>query len=104
MRRIVLSLLFAFSLMSAAFAQTLPDIQSYCKAMAEVSTPTLLARIQNMSRAEAEAMMAGMTDPASIRMVKEVLNYAYSRPATSNLDEMRAELTSLCVARKIFVQ
>jgi hypothetical protein len=57
-----------------------------------------------MSRSEAEAMMAGMTDPTSIRMVKEVLNYAYSRPSTSTLDEMRAELTSLCVARKIFVQ
>ena len=43
-----------------------------------------------MSRSEAEAMMAGMTDPVSIRMVKEVIAFAYSRAPTSSLDQLRA--------------
>lgn len=48
--------------------------------------------------------MNGMTDPTSIRMVHEVLDYAYAKPATATLDQMRAELRQLCVDRKIFVQ
>ena len=39
--------------------------------------------------------MQGMTDPASIRMVKEVIEFAYSRRATTSLDAFRAELSSL---------
>jgi hypothetical protein len=48
--------------------------------------------------------MQGMTDPASIRMVKELIEFAYSRPASAKFDALRAELLNLCLARKIFVQ
>ena len=65
----------------SAFAQmTFNDLPSYCKAASEASTPTLLARTQNIPRSHAEALMQGMTDPATIRMVKEVITFAYSRP------------------------
>ena len=72
--------------------------------MSEASTPTLLARTQGIQRSEAEALMRGMTDPASIRMVREVIEFAYARPASTSLDALRAELRDLCVAKKIFVQ
>jgi hypothetical protein len=47
--------------------------------------------------------MDGMTDPASIRMVKEVIQFAYSRPAKS-LEALKTELRNLCIARKILVR
>jgi hypothetical protein len=37
-------------------------------------------------------------------MVKEVIDFAYSRPASTSLDAMRGELRNLCLAKKIFVQ
>ncbi len=64
-----------------SFGQTFGDLASYCRAASEVSTPTLMARTQNISRAQAEAMMQGMTDPVAIRMVREVIAFAYSRPS-----------------------
>ncbi len=48
--------------------------------------------------------MRGMTDPLAIRMVKEVLDFAYSRSTTTNLDVLRTELRNLCLEKKIFVQ
>lgn len=90
---------------SPCYAQmTFSNYASYCSAMSETSTPTLLARTQGMSRSEVEKTMAGMTDPVSIRMVEQLIDYAWSRPATTSIGEMRAELRSLCLARKIFAQ
>jgi hypothetical protein len=99
--------IFCFVLLVApsAFAQmTFNDLPSYCKAASEASTPTLLARTQNIPRAQAEALMQGMTDPAAIRMVKEVIAFAYSRPAGTPIETLRSDLREQCIAKKIFVQ
>jgi hypothetical protein len=96
---------FALSVAPSAFAQmTFNDLPSYCKAASEASTPTLLARTQNVPRAQAEALMQGMTDPQSIRMVKEVIAFAYSHPAGTPVEALRTELREECLAKKIFVQ
>jgi hypothetical protein len=50
------------------------------------------------------AEMMGMTDPQSIRLVKEAIEFAYSRPASRSVDLLRTELRNLCLAKKIFVQ
>jgi hypothetical protein len=50
------------------------------------------------------ALFHPMTDPLAIRMVKEVIDFAYSRPASTSLNDLRAELRNLCLAKKIFVQ
>ncbi len=83
---------------------TFTGLPSYCRAMSEAATPTLLARTQNVPRAQAEALMQGMTDSTSIRMVREVIAFAYSRPASMSLESMRSELRELCMAKKVFVQ
>jgi hypothetical protein len=88
-----------------SFAQmTFSDLPSYCRAMSEASSATLLARSQGIPKSQAEAMMAGMTDPASIRMVKEVIDFAYSQPPNLSVDAMRTELRNRCLSKKIFVQ
>ena len=93
------------SMSSPVLAQmTYTDLATYCHDMSEVSTTTLVARIRGVSRSQAEAMMQGMTDPVSIRMVKEVIDFAYSRPTTTSLEAMRTELRNLCMDKKIFVQ
>ena len=86
-----------------SLAQTYTDLASYCYDMSEVSTTTLLARTRGIPRSQVEAMMRRMTNPLAIRMVKEVIDFAYSRPASIGLDELRAELRNLCLAKKIFV-
>lgn len=83
---------------------TFTDLSAYCRAMSEASTPTLLGRTLNISRAQAEAAMQGMTDPASIRTVREVIAFAYSRPAGMSLEAMRLELRELCMTKKILAQ
>lgn len=99
-----------FLLLSGTTAQparsqmTFNDLGSYCNAASEASTPTLLARTQNIPRAQAEALMQGMTDPAAIRMVREVIAFAYSRPAGTPVDALRNDLREQCMARKIFAQ
>jgi hypothetical protein len=96
---------FALSVTPSAFAQmTFKDLPSYCKAMSEASTPTLLARTQKIPRAQAEVLMQGMTDPAAIRMVKEVITFAYSRPAGTPIETLRSDLREQCIVKKIFVQ
>jgi hypothetical protein len=96
---------FLLSVSPSALAQmTFNDLPSYCKAMSEASTPTLLARTQNIPRAQAEALMQGMTDPASIRMVKEVIAFAYLHPAGTPIETLRSDLRDQCIAKKIFVQ
>jgi hypothetical protein len=88
-----------------ALAQmTFNDLQSYCKAASEASTPTLLARTQNIPRSQAEALAQGMTDPAAIKMVREVIAFAYSQPARTPVEQLLAALNLQCLARKIFVQ
>lgn len=72
--------------------------------MSEASTTTLLARTQGFSKQKAIHMMQGMTDPQAIRMVKEVIEFAYARPQASTIDQMRADLKRLCIDRKIFTQ
>jgi hypothetical protein len=83
---------------------TFTDLASYCSAMSEASSVTLLARVQGVPRSQAEALMQGMTDPASIRMVKEVIDFAYSQQPSMGIEGMRAELRNRCLAKKIFVQ
>jgi hypothetical protein len=94
-----------FVLPAAAFAQTHTDLVSYCQEMTEHSNSTLLARTLGYSRSEVETRgMKGITDPLTIRKIKEVLDFAYSRPASTKLDALRTELRNLCLAKKIFVQ
>ena len=86
-----------------AFAQAnFGDLVSYCTAAAEVSTPTLLARVQNIPRSQVEASVEGMTDPNSIRMVREAIAFAYSRPPGIPIETLRAELREECLARRMF--
>jgi hypothetical protein len=105
MVRLSFSTAFLLAVLSASsLAQTFNDLPSYCRAMTEASTSTLLARTQGIQRSEAEALTRGMTDPVSIRMVKELIDFSYSRPASAKFDALRAELLNLCLAKKIFVQ
>jgi hypothetical protein len=88
-----------------AFGQaTFSDLVKYCTAAAENSIPTLLARTQNIPRSQVEASIEGMTDPTSIRMVREVIAFAYSRPPGIPIETLRADLQEECLARRIFVQ
>jgi len=101
----IFACLFLLASPSAAFAQTYTDLATYCHDMSEVSTSTLLERIRGYSREHVEAAgMKGITDPLTIRMIHEVLDFAYSRPATMSLEAMRTELRNLCLQKKIFVQ
>lgn len=83
---------------------TFSDLTSYCTAASESSSTTLLMRTQNLPRKQAEEMMSFMTDPKAIRMVKELIAFAYSRPASASVASLRAELLEQCLAKKIFVQ
>jgi hypothetical protein len=92
-------------LTASAFAQTYyTDLASYCHHMIEVSTVTLMARTQGISKSEVEDHMRDMTDPLAIRMVKELIEFAYSHPQSSSVDALRIELRNLCLAKKIFAQ
>ena len=103
--RILLFVVLVITSTTLASAQvTFSNLNDYCYAASEASTTTLLVRTQGAPRETAESYMAGMTDPVAIRMVKEVIAFAYSRPATTKLDDLRAELKALCLAKKIFVQ
>ena len=105
MRTLAIAAPLLFALSASAFAQTYTDLASYCRDMSEVSTTTLLARIQGHSRTEVETVgMKGITDPLTIRMIHEVIDFAYSRPANTSLEALRTELRNLCLAKKIFVQ
>jgi hypothetical protein len=74
--------------------------------MSETSSTILQARIDGIARSDAEGLIteSEMTDPVSIRLVKEAIQFAYARPASSDIDALRAELRALCMAKKIFVQ
>lgn len=89
---------------SVAAAQTFTTIDAYCAAMSEASTPTLRTRAAGVSKQQAVDLMRGMMDPKSIKMVKELIEFAYSEPQGSTLDQMQARLKQLCVSRKIFAQ
>jgi hypothetical protein len=89
--------------MPASAQMTFNDLTSYCKVASEVSTPTLMARTQNMTRSQVEALVEGMTDPVAIGMAREVIAYAFSRPAGTPIEQLRAEVNERCLARKIFV-
>ena len=103
--RPILAFLLLITTATALNAQmTFRTVGEYCAAMAEASTPTLLARVNGISKKEAIELMSGMTDPRSIRMVNEVIEFAYAKPANTSLDQMRAELRKLCLDRKIFSQ
>ena len=92
-------------LSTPSFSQmTFSDLPSYCSAMSEASSVTLLARVQGVPRSQAEALMQGMTDPAAIRMVKEVIDFAYAQRPGVTIDAMRTELRNRCLAKKIFLQ
>jgi hypothetical protein len=89
---------------SASAQMTFNDRPSFCKAASEVSTPSLMARTQNIPRARAEGLMEGMTDPKAILMAKEVIAFAYSQPAGTPVEQLRAELNKRCLARQLFDQ
>ena len=97
-------LLMSLAAQPARSQMTFNDLGSFCKAASEAATPTLLVRTQNIPRSQAEALMQGMTDPAAIRMVKEVIAFAYSRPAGTSVEALRNDLKEQCLARKIFAQ
>jgi hypothetical protein len=100
-----LSMLGSLLISTIALVQTTyTDLPSYCGDMSEASTTTLMARTAGVPRSQAESLMEEMTDPMAIRMVKEVIDFAWSRPTTTSLDPLRAELKKLCLARKIFDQ
>jgi hypothetical protein len=86
----------------AASQMTFTNRASFCQAMSEASSPTLMARTRNVTRSQSEALMQGMTDPRSIRMVKELLDFAYARPVHSSVDKLQAELRAECLAGRIF--
>jgi hypothetical protein len=96
------SSLLSFS--SASAQMTFNDRPSFCKAASEVSTPSLMARTQNIPRVRAESLMEGMTDPQAIRMTKEVIAFAYSQPVGTPVEQLRAELNKRCLARQLFDQ
>lgn len=104
MRTILSIIVLTLAASTAAAQMTFTNIESYCTAMSEVSTPTLLARTQKISKQKAIDLMQGMTDPQAIRMAKEVVEFAYARPQTLTIEQMRAELKRLCIDRKIFTQ
>lgn len=107
MRLCTIAFIFGLLLLPASTTRAqmnFADLPSYCNAMSEASSSTLMARAQNLPRTQLEAMMQGMTDPKSVRMVKEVIDFAYARPASAPMDTLRSELRNLCLAKKIFVQ
>src|SRR5262249_51142460 len=90
MKRRAAVIAFCLCIHSSAFSQmTFTDLASYCRVVSEASTPVLLARTEGVQRSEAEAVMNEMTDPLAIRMVKEAIEFAYSRPGNTGLDRMR---------------
>jgi hypothetical protein len=105
MRHLALTFVALLACTGKAASQTsFNDVASFCKVASEVSTPSLMARTQNLPKSRAEALMQGMTDPQAIKMVREVIAFAYSRPAGTPVEVLRSELNSECVARRIFVQ
>lgn len=106
MRHIATAAVILSNLVTPSFSQqtTFSDLPSYCRAMSEASSPTLLVRIRGVPRAQAEAQMQGMTDPASIRMIKEVIDFAYSQKPSVGIDAMKTELKNRCLSKKVFVQ
>jgi hypothetical protein len=98
MKRVLFTIISLCCLSSPAFSQmTFTDLGSYCSAISETSTTILVARTQGMPRSQAEALMQGMTDPVAIRLIKEALDFAYSRPARATVDGLRAELRNMCL-------
>jgi tetratricopeptide (TPR) repeat protein len=104
MKRIVATVAFFLWLTTSSFPQNFTDLASYCRAMIGASTSTLLARTKGLPRSDVEQVMKGITDPLSIRMIKEVIEFAYSRPANTDFDKMKTELLNMCLAKKIFAQ
>jgi len=108
MKRIAGIVWFALALAGPSSAQQInpSNLTSYCRSMSEMSSTILVARTEGVPRADAEGLIteSGMTDPLSIRLVKEAIQFAYSRPVSSDIDALRAELRALCMAKKIFVQ
>lgn len=82
--------------------KTYDNIGSYCDMMAESSSVILVARNEAIPKEKAEALIEPMTDPASIRMAHEVLDFAYAQPSGQSVDDMRKKLKKLCVSGKIF--
>ena len=80
------------------------DYAKYCEIASQATSSTLAARVGGMSRADAVALMEGMTDPLAIRMVKESIEFAWSQPPAMGVDAMRSELKRRCLAREVFVQ
>lgn len=85
-------------------AQSFKNINEYCEAMAQASSVTLVFRTTGQPKQRALDETKLMTDPTAIRMVKEVIEFAYSRPLGSSVDSLRADLKKLCIERKVFAQ
>ena len=87
-----------------ANAQQFKNYNDYCRAMVQTSIPTLVAKNNGYSKSDLQAQMAGMTDPQSIRFLDEVIDFAFSKPNESSVNEMAADLYALCVSKSIFAQ
>jgi hypothetical protein len=69
-----------------------------------MSTGAPVARIHGITKSQAIDQMKGMTDPVSIRMVQELIEFAYSRSPKMGFEKMQKELLDMCMAKRIFVQ
>lgn len=89
--------------MAASAQQTFDTYEGYCNGMVQASALGLTAMISGISKAEAIDEMSTLTDPASIRMVKELIKFYYDHKQPIVPDSLRSELLSLCLSKKIFV-
>ena len=84
--------------------QTFSSYDDYCKAMVYTSTPLLIAKLSVMSKSEALKPVQEMTDSSSIKMVTELVEFAYGYNKNSKLESLQNELLNKCMAKQIFVQ
>lgn len=88
---------------AASAQQTFSTYEDYCNGMVRVSALGLTAMISGLSKAEAIDEMSTLTDPASIRMVKELIAFYYDHKQPVAPSSLRSELLSLCLSKSIFV-
>ena len=71
--------------------------------MGDVSFPILAERAAGTPRSQIEAEVKELPEKEGQKFIWEVIEFAFSRPAGTTVEAMRAELIELCLAKKIFV-
>ena len=106
MRSMLIVICLVFAVATANAQTTYRKLDFYCVAITVASEPLLQYRIKGMPRSGAQELLKPKAgeDPDVIRWLEEVIEFAYSRPSSMNLEQMKSELRSLCLAKKIFVQ